>query len=39
MEDINKGGRINLDTFYQSKAWQKCRRHIIADALATEGAL
>lgn len=30
---------MNLDTFYQSKAWQKCRRHIIADALATEGAL
>ena len=30
---------ITLENFYQSKAWQKCRRHVIADALATEGAL
>lgn len=30
---------MTLENFYQSKAWQKCRRHIIADALATEGAL
>ena len=30
---------MTLENFYQSKAWQKCRRHVIADALATEGAL
>ena len=30
---------LTLENFYQSKAWQKCRRHVIADALATEGAL
>lgn len=30
---------MTIENFYQSKAWQKCRRHVIADALATEGAL
>lgn len=30
---------ITLENFYTSKAWQKCRRYVIADILSRDGAL
>lgn len=30
---------VTLENFYTSKAWQKCRRYVIADILSRDGAL